>query len=152
APWLADYAQQRLALPEHRLPAGTSFANWFRQHQAALRTDANQRDGNAIIAAQLLPIFEAEPEGWEAVTFLNRGSSNGQESLAQHFAQWRANCQDHLRPFVSNLGSALGVRFPPTAHSPLPAHSQPQQLRNVQGPPPRILLDLFATTEPIGHH
>jgi hypothetical protein len=113
APWLADYAQQRLALPEHRLPAGTSFANWFRQHEPALRKDAGHRDWNAIIAAQLLPIFEAEPEGWEAVTFLNRGSSNGQESLAQHFTQWRANCPDHLRPFVSKLAAALGVRFRP---------------------------------------
>lgn len=111
APWLAEYAQQRLTLPEHRLPAGTSFANWFRQHRAALRTDADQRDWNATIAAQLLPIFEAEPVGWEAVTFLNRGSSNGQESFAQHFAQWRANCPDRLRPFVSKLARVLDVRL-----------------------------------------
>jgi hypothetical protein len=113
APWLADYAEQRLALPEHRLPAGTSFADWFRQHQLALRKDAIQRDKNAIIAARLLPIFEAEPAGWEAVIFLNRGSSNGQESLAQHFAQWRANCPVHLRPFVSKLATVFGVRFRP---------------------------------------
>jgi hypothetical protein len=109
APWLADYARQRLALPEHRLPAGTSFADWFRQHQPALRRDAGHRDWNAIVAAQLLPIFEAEPAGWEAVTFLNRGSSTGQESLSQHFAQWRANCPDRLRPFVSKLAGVLGV-------------------------------------------
>jgi Autotransporter beta-domain len=119
APWLADYAQQRLALPEHRLPAGTSFANWFLRHQPALRTDANQRDWNAIIAAQLLPIFEAEPAGWETVTFLNRGSSNEQESLTEHFAQWRANCPDHLRPFVSKLATVFGVRFRPPGHSPI---------------------------------
>jgi hypothetical protein len=111
APWLADFAQQRLALPEHRLPAETSFADWFRQHQPALRSDANQRDWNAIIAAHLLPIFEAEPAGWEAVTFLNRGSSNKQESLSEHFAQWRANCPDRLRPFVSKLANAFGVRL-----------------------------------------
>jgi hypothetical protein len=111
APWLADYAQQRLAQPEHRLPAATSFANWFRQHQPALRTDADQRDSNAIIAAQLLPIFEAEPAGWEAVTFLNRGTSNDQESLGQHFAEWRANCPNRLRPFVSKLATVFGVRL-----------------------------------------
>jgi len=111
APWFADYAQQRLALPEHRLPAGTSFANWFRQHQLALRKDAGHRDWNAIIAAQLLPIFEAEPAGWEAVTFLNRGSSMGQESLSEYFAQWRANCPDRLRPFVSKLAAVFGVRL-----------------------------------------
>ena len=109
APWFADYAQQRLALPEHRLPAGTTFPDWFRQHQPALRKDAEQRDWNAIIAAQLLPIFEAEPAGWEAVTFLNRGSSNGPQSLSEHFVEWRTNCPDHLRPFVSKLARVFGV-------------------------------------------
>jgi hypothetical protein len=110
APWLADYAQQRLALPEHHLPAGTSFAGWFRLHQPVLRKDAGHRDWNAIIAARLLPIFEAEPAGWEAVTFLNRGSPNEQQSLSDHFAQWRANCPDRLRPFVSKLAAVFGIR------------------------------------------
>jgi hypothetical protein len=109
ARWLADYANQRLELPEHRLPAGTSFSDWFRRHQPALRRDAGQRDWNAIIAAQLLPVFEAEPTGWEAVTFLNRGLTNGQESLSEHFAQWRANCPPRLRPFVSRLAAVFGV-------------------------------------------
>jgi hypothetical protein len=110
APWLSDYAQQRLALPEHRLPAGTSFAYWFHRHEPALRKDAGHRDWNTIIAAQLLPIFETEPAGWEAVTFLNRGSSNGQESLSEHFTRWRANCPNRLRPFVSKLAAVFGVR------------------------------------------
>jgi hypothetical protein len=109
APWLTDYAQQRLALPEHRLPAGTSFSDWLRQHQPSLRKDPGHRDWNAIIAAQLLPIFEAEPAGWEAVTFLNRDSSDGQESLAEYFAHWRANCPDRLRPFVSKLAAVFQV-------------------------------------------
>jgi hypothetical protein len=110
APWLSDYAQQRLAVPEHRLPAGTSFAYWFHRHEPALRKDAGHRDWNTIIAAQLLPIFETEPAGWEAVTFLNRGSSNGQESLSEHFTRWRANCPNRLRPFVSKLAAVFGVR------------------------------------------
>ena len=107
APWLADYVEQRLGLPEHRLPA--SFSAWFRQHQSALRKEAGHRDWNTIIAAKLLPVFEAEPAGWEAVTFLNRGRSNGGQSLLDHFAQWRANCPDRLRPFVSKLAAVFGV-------------------------------------------
>jgi hypothetical protein len=111
APYLGDYAQQRLAQPENHLPAGTPFSAWFRQHQGALRKDAGHRDWNTIIARQLLPIFEAEPAGWEAVTFLNRGSSNTQKSLSEHLAQWRANCPDRLRPFVSKLANVFAVRL-----------------------------------------
>lgn len=111
ASYLGDYAQQRLAQPENRLPAGTAFPPWFRQHESALRKDAGHRDWNTIIASQLLPIFEAEPAGWEAVTFLNRGSSNTQKSLSEHLAQWRANCPDRLRPFVSKLATVFAVRL-----------------------------------------
>src|SRR5712691_6185214 len=36
APWFATYAEERLALPEHHLPAGTSFVDWFRANEPAL--------------------------------------------------------------------------------------------------------------------
>jgi hypothetical protein len=107
ARWLADYAEQRLRQPEHRLPA--SFSAWFQQHQAALRRNAEQRDWNTIIASRLLPIFESEPAGWEAVTYLNRDRSNGLQSLSEHFSQWRAHCPENLRPFVSRLAAVFGV-------------------------------------------
>ena len=66
------YAQERLALPEHHLPAGTSFVVWFRANEPALRHDPTKRDRNTIIAAQLLPIFEKEPRCWEALAFFRR--------------------------------------------------------------------------------
>jgi len=69
ASWFAAYAQERLALPEHHLPAGTSFAVWFRANEPALRKGPTERDRNTIVAAQLLPIFEREPRGWEALAF-----------------------------------------------------------------------------------
>jgi hypothetical protein len=111
APWLNDYVKQRLALPQHHLPAGTPFLVWFRENQRALRQNSNMRDRNTIIAIQLLPIFEAEPRGWEAVTFLNRGSSNAEESLAQHLAEWRSQCPKDLRPFVTKIAKVFAVKL-----------------------------------------
>jgi hypothetical protein len=111
APWLNDYAEKRLALPEHHLPAGEPFLIWFRQNQSALRQNADMRDRNTIIAIRLLPIFEAQPLGWEAVTFLNRGSSNAEESLAQRFVEWRSQCPKDLRPFVSRLAAVFAVEL-----------------------------------------
>jgi hypothetical protein len=109
APWLNDYVEQRLSLPENRLPAGSSFSAWFRENQTALRSDPGKRARNTIIAAQLLPIFEADPAGWEAVTFLNRKLSDSTESLSKHFAEWRANCPNHLRLFVTKLAAVFGI-------------------------------------------
>jgi hypothetical protein len=111
APWLNDYVEQRLALLEHHLPAGTSFLVWFRENQPALRQNSDMRDRNTIISIQLLPIFEAEPRGWEAVAFLNRGSSNAEESLAQHLAEWRSQCPEELRPFVTKIAKVFAVKL-----------------------------------------
>lgn len=110
--WLRDYVNQRLALPEHQLPPGQSFSLWFRAHESSLRQNANQRDWNTIIAVQLLPIFEAEPAGWEAVTFLNRGSVQTRKPLVQHFAEWRSRCPDYLRPFVTKVAAVFDVKQP----------------------------------------
>jgi hypothetical protein len=111
APWLNAYVEQRLALPEHQLPARTPFIAWFKQSEPALRLNPALRDRNTIIAIQLLPLFEAEPRGWEAVIFLNRGFPRGKGSLAQHLAEWQSQCPENLRPFLSRLASVFGVRL-----------------------------------------
>jgi hypothetical protein len=104
APWLNAYAERRLALPEHHLPAGTPFLVWFRQNSAI-------RDRNTIIAIQLLPIFEAKPRGWEALAFLNRGSPDANKSLAQHLAEWRSQCPEDLRQFVTRLAAVFAIKL-----------------------------------------
>jgi len=58
-----------------------------------------------------LAYFEAEPRVWETVTFLNRGSSNAEESLAQHLAEWRSHCSKQLRPFVTRLAAVFAVKL-----------------------------------------
>jgi hypothetical protein len=111
APWLSAYADGRLKLPEHQLPPGTSFLDWFHQHQRELRKNAAIREWNTIIAIQLLPVFEGEPGGWKAVTFLNRGPRGTNESLAQHLARWRSQCPVNLRPFVNRLAAVFAVKL-----------------------------------------
>jgi len=111
AQWLNDYVEKRLALPEHQLPRGTSFLAWFRENQSALRQNADRRDRNTIIAIQLLPIFDAEPRGWEAVAFLNRGSHDAKKSLTQRFAKWRFQCPRGVRPFVTSVAAVFAVKL-----------------------------------------
>jgi hypothetical protein len=111
ASWFDTYLEQRLQLPGYQLPAGTSFRTWFKQNEPGLRQNPGLRDRNTIIATQLLPIFETAPHGWEAVTFLNRGSSGNNESLLQHFTEWRAACPNTLRPFVTEVAAVFSVKL-----------------------------------------
>jgi hypothetical protein len=110
ARWFDAYVEKRLALPEHKLPAGMPFLAWFKLNEPALRLNPAMRDRNSIVAIQLLPIFEADPRGWEALIFLNRGLDvNG--SLAQHLARWRSQCPAELRPFLRRLAAAFAVKL-----------------------------------------
>jgi hypothetical protein len=109
APWFNAYAEQRLRLPEHQLPAGKPFIIWFRENEAALRQNASLRDRNTIIAIRLLPLFEAEPRAWKTLVFLNRGSADPNASLSQHLAAWRSRCPADLRPFVIRLAAVFAV-------------------------------------------
>jgi hypothetical protein len=68
-----------------------------------LRRSSTERSRNTIIATQLLPIFEAEPHGWEALAFLNSASVNPNSSLEQYFARWRSRCPQRLRSFVTKV-------------------------------------------------
>jgi hypothetical protein len=103
AVWLDSYAKERLALAKNRLPPRTQFSVWFRENQSVLRRSPTERSRNTIIAAQLLPIFEAEPRGWEALAFLNSPSTDPKSSLTQYLAQWRSRCPQGLRSFVTKV-------------------------------------------------
>lgn len=133
APWLNDYAAKRLALPEHHLPAETPFLVWFREKEPALRRNADMRDTNTIIALQFLPIFEAEPHGWQAVAYLDRGLHNLNESLEQRFFTWRSECPADLRPFVGRLATIFGLtlqqRRQSTSAYPVTIHGNGSRLR-----------------------
>jgi hypothetical protein len=72
---------------------------------------AGLRDRNTTIAIRLLPLFEAEPRAWKAVAFLNHVSADPDASLTQHLAAWRARCPADLRPFVTRLAVAFGVKL-----------------------------------------
>ncbi|MBV8816041.1 MAG: hypothetical protein JO271_16240 [Verrucomicrobia bacterium] len=111
APWFDTYVKQRLQLPGYQLPAGTSFRTWFEQNEPGLRQNPGLRNQNTVIATQLLPMFEATPEGWETVAFINRDSSDSNESLLRHFTEWRAACPNNLRPFVTRLASVFSVKL-----------------------------------------
>jgi hypothetical protein len=111
APSFNEYATQRIALLEHQLPVGKQFVAWFREHEPAMRIKFDFWDWNTVVAVQLLPLFEAEPHGWEAVTFLNQGRPSTKDSLARHLDEWRSQCPEDLRPFVNRVAAVFGLKL-----------------------------------------
>ncbi len=109
APEFADYAEERV----HASAAGghVDFARWFRQNEPAMRRNPTLRASNSIVALELLPLLEADPRAWEAVTFLNLGTRDRKQPLDAFLAEWRQNCPQPLRPFVTRVAQIFGVRI-----------------------------------------
>lgn len=104
APSLASYAADRLAETESAKGRTFVFRDWFAAEEPSLRGDAAQREKNNIVAAELLPIFEAEPRSWEALAFFNRTTRRDPEkSLAEHFLDWSAASPEELRPLIARI-------------------------------------------------
>ena len=107
APEFAAYADERMRATPAVAPA--NFARWFRQNEPAMRRNGTLRASNSIVAARLLPLLEAEPRGWETVTFMNLGAHDRKMTLSAFLAEWRANCPSRLRPFVEKVAQVFGI-------------------------------------------
>ena len=108
---LGDYARERRQDPRHQLPAGQSFAQWFREHEAGLRTNATQRAWNSVIALRMLPCFQRSPTHWEALTALNLGAPAEPQPFARYLREWRANAGEKHRQFIAELAGLFAVKL-----------------------------------------
>ena len=93
---LFGYADNRLADENHQMPKGLTLATWLPMHETDLRQNPYIRDKNAVVAYQLLPLFEADPSGWNAVRSMP--SSTG--ILTEYLADWHECVQPADKPFV----------------------------------------------------
>ena len=109
APALTHYAQERLDRAAAEPHTDKSFPEWFRENEGMLRQNAVLREKNTVVAMRLLPLFEANPAGWEAVTFYNMGQREPDKSLAGHFADWRANAPSSQYAFLRELAALFSA-------------------------------------------
>jgi hypothetical protein len=107
---LVQYARDRSETAAVSLPRERPFLEWFRENEAAMREKATLREKNNVVAGQLLPLFEAEPAGWEAITFLNLGRRDPEESLAMRFAEWSAAAPGAQHAFIGRVAGVFGLK------------------------------------------
>ena len=96
---LACYADSYLSREERRLPAGTTLSDWLLSEEESLRQDRYQRDKNAVLAYTLVPIFESEPAGWNAI----RRLPNSSALFEDYLREWHSLVEPLDRPFVKRI-------------------------------------------------
>lgn len=107
APSLKQYAEERIT--KAKLPDGTTLAKWYEDNAPVLASNAVDRDRNTTVASTLLPIFEAAPEKWEAVTWLNTEKLTKLHTFPDYLEAWRKNCPEKHREFVTQIAKQFGV-------------------------------------------
>jgi len=111
APSLTGYAADRLENTKATLAEDSGFIPWFRENEDAMRVNATLREKNNVVARMLLPVFEKEPSGWEAVTSLNLTKRVADISLSEHFTDWSAVSPEVRRPFIAKVAGVFGIRI-----------------------------------------
>ncbi|MGE3808248.1 MAG: hypothetical protein AB7K24_26605 [Gemmataceae bacterium] len=106
APNLAKYAQERI--DKSALPEGMTLAAWFRQHEAELRKNGTDREKNNVVARALLPLFEKNPAGWQALATLNGGERD--VAFRVHLKAWHDRAPKEQRPFIAELARAFELK------------------------------------------
>ena len=84
--------------PEMQLPQGVTLSDWLAASETQLRENRYLRTQNAVVANELLPIFESEPAGWNATRKFPRSES----LLMEYLHEWSAEADDD-RPFVERI-------------------------------------------------
>jgi hypothetical protein len=107
APALAKYADERME--KAQLPAKTTLAKWFRQNADELHKSATLREKNTVVAVALLPLFEKQPEHWEAVSYLNTVEPREGQSFAAFLRQWRDAAPPKHRAFIRQIGRQFEI-------------------------------------------
>ena len=100
---LAGYAHERLCREGAQLPQGATPAAWLLSNEDSLREDPYQRDKNSIVAHVLLPIFERNPQCWNAVLHLPSTAPR----MGGYLIDWQAEVEPQERGIVSRLSEVL---------------------------------------------
>ena len=93
-----------------RLPQGTSLAAWLKQEEESLRKDAisgDQRQKERTIAVLILPIFESNPTGWNAVYQL----PSRNVSIGDYLREWRSRVHQDDREVVDKISKVLSASW-----------------------------------------
>lgn len=108
---LDEYAQDLINESHRQLPRGKTFDEWFRENHHLLRGDPYLREKNELVANRLLPLFERNPESWEAIGYLNMGTPDDSNSFQSCLNNWHRHVPRKHERFVEEVARVFGMRI-----------------------------------------
>lgn len=110
---LRGYADDVILKRQHVREIHTlGLAAFQRKHEIELQKNPTNRDLNGAMAVILLPLFEAEPEHWEAIRWLNHEARPAGEKFAAYLARWHSAVPERHQAFVAGIAQLYGVELP----------------------------------------
>ena len=109
---LRDYWQNLLNNQETQLPENMTLHSWLSLREDELRenpvAEREQRNNQALVAYQLLPLFEDIPNGWNAI----RKLPNSSDRFADYLIAWYWAVDPNDKVFVARIAEAFGYTIP----------------------------------------
>ncbi|HWE00774.1 MAG TPA: hypothetical protein VG326_00085 [Tepidisphaeraceae bacterium] len=104
-----EYLNAMLAERARRLAADQTMSQWVTSKLPELEKERKVTEHSKLAAAYLLGIFQDEPQGWEAITWLNTSDDND-ESLAfeDHLRAWRRRVPERHKAFLGKIQKLFG--------------------------------------------
>lgn len=104
---LRRFFEHLISEGHRQLPDYAPLAGWLREHEAELRNNPYLRDKNDVVANLLLPLFENNPQNWDALTYLNLDPDDARSSLEGYLRHWYQNAPLEHKNFVASVLSLL---------------------------------------------
>lgn len=106
---LTSYAKDRI--DKHPLPKGKNLKSFFAHNMKELHRNATNRELNSVVAAKLLPLFEASPKSWEAVHWINAGKPAKPQTFEAFLKDWHGNVPAKHKAFVAEIAGVFEIEL-----------------------------------------
>ncbi len=98
-----------IAEGHRQLPPRAPLARWLHDNENALRHDPYLRQKNEVLANLLLPLFDSNPENWQALGYLNLDPADARSSLRNYLSHWYHNAPPEHRALVVSVLDLLSL-------------------------------------------
>lgn len=103
APTFRQYADLLLGQAHRRLPQQGLLPAWFRENHPAMAANPYLRDKDEVVSNLLLPLFEQNPDGWIAISYLNADKGDAGLDFMEYLEAWCIACPQRYRAVVDKI-------------------------------------------------